>query len=59
MKFYDVEQSAQDDILDGPKYSNKPVMDNTSFGQRHEEEEQMRFITKKAGKKDFSSLKLT
>jgi archaellum biogenesis ATPase FlaH len=58
MKFYDVEQSAQDDIIDGPKY-NKPVMDNSSFGERYQEEEQMRFTTKKAGKKDFSSLKLS
>lgn len=62
MKFYDVEQSAQDDILEGVgnnKYSNKPVMDNSSFGERYDEEEKMRFVTKKAGRKDFSGLKLS
>ena len=61
MRFYDTEQSSQDDILDGPKnkYSAKPVMDNSDFGTRYEEEENMRFITKKAGRKDFSSLKLS
>ena len=32
MRLYDVEQSAQEDVLDGP------VMDNTSFGERWEEE---------------------
>jgi hypothetical protein len=55
MRFYDVEQSAQDDIIDGP---NKPVMDNSSFGERADEEDKMRFMTRKAGKKDFSGLKL-
>ncbi len=33
MKFYDVEQSAQEDIMDGP------VMDKTSFGNRSDDEE--------------------
>jgi len=55
MRFYDVEQSAQDDIIDGP---NKPVMDKSSFGERADEEDKMRFMTRKAGKKDFSGLKL-
>ena len=32
MRLYDVEQSAQEDILDGP------IMDNTTFGERWEEE---------------------
>ncbi len=32
MRLYDVEQTAQEDILDGP------VMDNTNFGERWEEE---------------------
>jgi replicative DNA helicase len=61
MRFYDVEQSAQEDILDGPKnkYSTKPVMDNSDFGTRYEEEENMRFMTKKAGRKDFSKLQLS
>ena len=37
MKLYDVEQSAQEDILDGPK----SVMDNTKFGERYDEEFKM------------------
>ena len=32
MRLYDVEQSAQEDILDGP------IMDNTTFGERWETE---------------------
>tara|TARA_B100002019_G_scaffold286988_1_gene298274 strand:+ start:83 stop:1435 length:1353 start_codon:yes stop_codon:yes gene_type:complete len=36
MRLYDVEQTAQEDILDGP------VMDNTSFGERWEEESKFR-----------------
>jgi hypothetical protein len=63
MKFYDVEQSAQQDILDGPrskkKNEDKPVMDNSKFGERYNEEETMRFVTKKAGRKDFSGLKIS
>lgn len=37
MTLYDVEQSAQDDIMDGPK----SVMDNTKFGERYDEEFRM------------------
>jgi len=63
MKFYDVEQSAQQDIPDGPrskkKNEDKPVMDNSKFGERYNEEETMRFVTKKAGRKDFSGLKIS
>lgn len=63
MKFYDVEQSAQEDILDGPtkknKYEDKPVMDNSDYGSRYDEEDKMRFVTKRAGRKDFSGLKLS
>ena len=63
MKFYDVEQSAQEDILEGAGRKKKerdvPVMDNTNFGSRYNEEESMRFMTKKAGRKDFSGLKLS
>ena len=47
MRLYDVEQSAQDDILDGP------VFDNTNFGERVEEE-----VKIKKGKKDFTGLKV-
>ena len=61
MKFYDVEQSAQKDIIDGPKtkHSDKPVMDNSSFGERYDEEQKMRFVTKKVGRKDFSGVKFS
>ena len=51
MRLYNVEQSAQKDIME-----DKPLMDKTSFGQRSSEDEAMKFITKKAGKKDFSKL---
>jgi len=61
MRFYDVEQSAQDDILDGPnsRKSDKPVMDNSEFGERFTEEAAMRAMTKTAGRKNFSGLKLS
>lgn len=58
MKFYDVESSAQRDIIGGPVVDDKPVMDNSKFGQRWKEDSTMKFQTKKAGKKDFSNLKL-
>ncbi len=47
MRLYDVEQSAQDGVLDGP------VFDNTQFGERVEEE-----VKIKKGKKDFTGLKV-
>lgn len=49
MKLYDCEQSAQEDVL---------VMDKTSFGQRAKEDDQMQFMTKKQGRRDFSELKV-
>lgn len=52
MKLYDVEQSAQEDVLDGP------VMDKTNYGERRNEEDTMKWVTKKAGRKDFSQLKV-
>lgn len=52
MKLYDVEQSAQENILNGP------VMDNTNYGERRNEEDSMKWTTKKIGRKDFSSLKV-
>jgi predicted ATP-dependent serine protease len=51
MRLYNVEQSAQKDIME-----DKPLMDKTSFGQRSSEDDAMKFVTKKAGKKDFSKL---
>ena len=60
MKLYDVENSAQTNVMKDHKYnSDKPVMDNASFGERWDEESKMKFTTKKQGKKDFSSLKIS
>lgn len=50
MRLYDVEQTAQD-VMD-----DTPVMDNSAFGSRYNEEESMQWTTKKAGRKDFSNL---
>ena len=51
MRLYNVEQSAQSDIVD-----YRPVMDKSDFGERYDEEENMKWMTKKAGRKDFSKL---
>ena len=51
MRLFNVENSAQKDIMD-----DKPVMDKSNFGQRYDEEEKMKWMTKKAGRKDFSAL---
>jgi len=53
MRLYDVEQQAQDDILD-----SGPAFDNSEFGSRADEEDKMKWVTKKAGRKDFSGLKV-
>ena len=53
MRLYDVEQSAQTDIME-----DRPVMDKTNFGQRRDEEDNMGWATKKMGRKDFSGLKV-
>ena len=52
MRLYDVEQSAQDDVLDGP------VFDNTTYAKRADEDDKMKWATKKIGKKDFAGLKV-
>ena len=53
MKFYDVEASAQRNILDGPKVDDdKPVMDKSEFGQRYDEE--IKFVSKKPNKKKYA-----
>ena len=49
MRLYDCDQTAQEDIQD-----DKPVMDNTDYGGRADEEDKMSWMTKKAGRKDFS-----
>lgn len=54
MRLYDVEESAQHGIVGGPE--DKPLMDNTHFGERAQEDDNMKFVTKRAGRKDFSKL---
>lgn len=53
MRLYDVEQTAQEDIVD-----NGPVFDQSTFGARAREEDTMQWATKKMGRKDFSGLKI-
>lgn len=52
MRLFDVEQTAQDDVVD-----DGPVFDKGDFGSRAREEDQMQWATKKMGRKDFSGLK--
>ncbi len=51
MRLFNVEQSAQDNVMD-----DKPLMDKTTFGERRNEEDNMKWMTKKVGRKDFSKL---
>ena len=51
MRLFDTEQSAQADIV-----NDKPVMDNSTYGQRSDEEDKMKWMTKKAGKRNFDNL---
>lgn len=51
MRMYDLDDSAQSTSED------KPLMDTTSFGQRAEEDDNMKWMTKIAGRKDFSKLR--
>jgi len=51
MKMYDLEESAQTAAQD------KPLMETTTFGQRSNEDDNMKWMTKVAGRKDFSRLK--
>ena len=51
MRMYDLDDSAQ------PMSEDKPLMDTTSFGQRAEEDDNMKWMTKVAGRKDFSKLR--
>jgi len=52
MRLFDVEQTAQDDVVD-----DGPLFDKSNFGSRAKEEDQMKWATKKMGRKDFSGLK--
>jgi hypothetical protein len=47
MRLSDAPQDDPEDI---------PVMDNTHYEERRSEDETMQFITRKAGRKDFSKL---
>lgn len=51
MRLYDLEDSAQTTTEDSP------LMDSTAFGQRAEEDDNMKWMTKVAGRKDFSKLR--
>jgi len=53
MRLYDVEQTAQEDVVD-----DGPVFDKGTFGSRAREEDMMQWATKKMGRKDFSGLKI-
>jgi hypothetical protein len=48
MKLYDVEESAQEDIVD-----DRPVMDKSDYGHRYEEESKPKPKFNKSGFKDF------
>ena len=50
MKLYDVDQNP-DKITD-----SGTVMDNTDFGERQIEDDNMQWVTKRSGKRDFSKL---
>jgi len=52
MRLFDVEQTAQEDIVD-----DGPMFDKSTFGSRAREEDQMKWATKKMGRKDFSGMK--
>lgn len=52
MRLYDSEKNSQSSL------SDKSVMDNSNFGQRQYEDDNMEFITRRAGKKDFSGLRM-
>lgn len=53
MRLYDVEQTAQEDVTD-----TGPAFDNSSFGSRAKEEDQMKWATKKMGRKNFSGFNM-
>ena len=52
MRLFDVEQTAQEDLAD-----SGPVFDKTGYGKRMKEDDSMQWMTKKAGRRDFSGLK--
>jgi len=54
MRLYDVEQTAQEDVMD----DDKPLFDKSPYGARAKEEDQMKWATKTMGRKNFSGLKI-
>jgi replicative DNA helicase len=56
MRLFDVEQTAQKDVMD--EEDDKPVFDKSPFGSRAKEDDQMKWATKTMGRKDFSGLKV-
>ena len=53
MRLFDCEQTAQEDV----GYDDKPIFDQSDFGKRQREDDSMGWVTKKAGRKDFSGMK--
>lgn len=53
-RLYDVEQEAQDELI----VEDKPAFDKSKFGSRMKEDDSMKFMTKKAGRKNFSGFKV-
>ena len=53
MRLFDCEQTAQDDVVD-----DGPIFDKGTFGQRVKEDDSMSWMTKKAGRKNFSGIKV-
>ena len=53
MRLYDVDENEQTLMND-----SGPVMDTTEYGQRMDEDDKMKWATKKMGRKDFSGLKI-
>ena len=58
MKFFDAEEQDRDDYTENPghKDDDKPLFDNSGFGSRAAEDDSMKYVTKKAGRKDYSGL---
>lgn len=57
MRLYDIEQDHTDYSAEGHKdKKDKSVFDSSGFGKRASEDDNMKWSTKKMGRKDFSSL---
>jgi len=56
MRLYELEDTAQKGIMN--EGEDKPIMDKTQFGERVNEDDNMKWMTKVAGRRDFSGLKV-